>query len=285
MTTYLEADTKFWEITVDGDEFTVRFGKLGAAGSSNTKSWPSEEKCQKEADKLIRAKTNKGYSPASGGGGGGGGAKKASAKKAAPKAAKAAPKAAKSPAKKGGKALAGCIFCISGSLSKSKSEMTSLIEGAGGTVGSNVTRATTHLLTSDADFIGGTGKVSKARGQGIPILHEDFVFDSVKAGKQADADDYNMSDMHGGDDDEEEAPPPKKKAKTAAKSSGGGGAKTHLEADSKFWEITVSGSSFTTRYGKLGAAGASSTKDWDSAEKCQKEADKLIRQKRNKGYE
>jgi predicted DNA-binding WGR domain protein len=277
--TYLEADTKFWEITVNGAEFTTRFGKLGAAGQSKTKSWDSEEKCQKEADKLIRQKTGKGYSAASSSGAAAAAAP--AKKKAAPAKKKAAP--AKKKAAGGSGALAGCTICISGSLSQPKAKMTQLITDNGGSVAGTVTKATTHLLTSDADFLGGTSKVSKARGMGLPILHEDFVHDSIKNGSKANEDDYNMADMHDtGDNDEEEEEeeeaPPKKKAKT------GGGNVTYLEADTKFWEITVEDTQFTTRFGKLGASGQSSTKNWPDAEKCQKEADKLIRAKKKKGY-
>lgn len=272
MTTYLEADSKFWEITVDGCDFSVRFGKLGAAGATSDKSWPSEDKCEKEAEKLIRAKKKKGYAEAAG------------TKKSTKKAPAKAKAKAKAPAKKGGKCFSKCVFCISGSLSKTKSEMTTLITDNGGTVSAGVTKATTHLLTSDADYQAGTGKVSKARSNGTPIVHEDFIFDSIKQGSLADAGDYDMGDMHGDKEEEEseseeEEEPPKKKKK-----SSGGTNKTYLEADSKFWEINVTGSSFTVRFGKLGAAGATSTKDWADAEKCLKEANKLINQKKKKGY-
>jgi uncharacterized protein (TIGR02996 family) len=52
---------KFWTIDVRGSSFTVTFGKIGTAGQSQTKTFPSPEKAQAEADKLIREKTGKGY--------------------------------------------------------------------------------------------------------------------------------------------------------------------------------------------------------------------------------
>jgi uncharacterized protein (TIGR02996 family) len=52
---------KFWNIDVQGSSFTVTFGKVGSAGQSQTKTFPSPEKAQAEADKLIREKTAKGY--------------------------------------------------------------------------------------------------------------------------------------------------------------------------------------------------------------------------------
>ncbi len=52
----------------------------------------------------------------------------------------------------------------------------------------------------------------------------------------------------------------------------------------KFWNIEVSGSSFTVTYGKIGTSGQTQTKSFASAEKAQTEADKLIREKLKKGY-
>jgi uncharacterized protein (TIGR02996 family) len=52
---------KFWTIDVEGDGFTVTYGKVGTAGQTQTKSFPSPEKAQAEADKLVREKTGKGY--------------------------------------------------------------------------------------------------------------------------------------------------------------------------------------------------------------------------------
>ena len=52
---------KFWSIDIDGTGFTVQYGRLGTEGQTSKKSFDTEEKCQKEADKLIAEKTKKGY--------------------------------------------------------------------------------------------------------------------------------------------------------------------------------------------------------------------------------
>jgi predicted DNA-binding WGR domain protein len=52
---------KFWNIEPDGTEFTVTYGKLGTSGQTSSKSFDSEEKCEKEVGKLIAEKTKKGY--------------------------------------------------------------------------------------------------------------------------------------------------------------------------------------------------------------------------------
>jgi uncharacterized protein (TIGR02996 family) len=52
---------KFWTIDVSGSSFTVTYGKVGTAGQTQTKTFPTPEKAQAEADKLVREKTGKGY--------------------------------------------------------------------------------------------------------------------------------------------------------------------------------------------------------------------------------
>ena len=52
---------KFWEVALDGGEIHVRWGRLGTDGQTQTKDLGSDAAAQKEADKLIKAKTKKGY--------------------------------------------------------------------------------------------------------------------------------------------------------------------------------------------------------------------------------
>jgi predicted DNA-binding WGR domain protein len=52
----------------------------------------------------------------------------------------------------------------------------------------------------------------------------------------------------------------------------------------KFWSIAVSGKSFTVTYGKTGTDGQTSVKDFDTEEKCMKEAEKLVSEKIKKEY-
>lgn len=53
--------SKFWEITLEGSSFTVRYGKIGSDGQTNTKSFASPAQAQKEYDKLVASKVKKGY--------------------------------------------------------------------------------------------------------------------------------------------------------------------------------------------------------------------------------
>ncbi|MCP4153015.1 MAG: WGR domain-containing protein, partial [bacterium] len=65
MKTYLEFNDgksyKFWEITVDGNNHTVTYGKIGTDGQTKTKEFDSPEASNKDAEKLIKGKKKKGY--------------------------------------------------------------------------------------------------------------------------------------------------------------------------------------------------------------------------------
>ena len=54
--------SKFWEIEQAGsNELNIRWGRIGTAGQSQTKSFADAEKAKVALDKLIKEKTGKGY--------------------------------------------------------------------------------------------------------------------------------------------------------------------------------------------------------------------------------
>ncbi|MDN3260192.1 WGR domain-containing protein [Streptomyces sp. CSDS2] len=69
-TTYLELSQegggahKFYEVTVDGRVVTVRYGRIGAAGQTQTTTFPTEQKARAAAAKKAGEKIRKGYAPA-----------------------------------------------------------------------------------------------------------------------------------------------------------------------------------------------------------------------------
>lgn len=52
---------KFWEIELEGESFTARWGKIGTAGQEKTQDFDSEEEARKAHDKLVAEKEKKGY--------------------------------------------------------------------------------------------------------------------------------------------------------------------------------------------------------------------------------
>jgi len=56
-----DKSSKFWEILVNDKEVTVRFGRIGANGQTQTKTFGDAAAAQEHADKLIEEKTGKGY--------------------------------------------------------------------------------------------------------------------------------------------------------------------------------------------------------------------------------
>ena len=53
---------------------------------------------------------------------------------------------------------------------------------------------------------------------------------------------------------------------------------------SKFWRARVEGKTLYVNYGKIGSNGQTQVKDFPSADGAEKEYDKLVREKRKKGY-
>ena len=53
--------SKFWEVELDGSGVTVRFGRIGTNGQTQTKTFADAAAAKKEYDKLVKDKTGKGY--------------------------------------------------------------------------------------------------------------------------------------------------------------------------------------------------------------------------------
>jgi|EP01047_Picozoa_sp_COSAG01_P017589 hypothetical protein len=79
-------------------------------------------------------------------------------------------------------ALAGAVFCISGSLSVSKSEMTKSLTKEGAKCSGSLTASVTHVLSTPVDVAKGTSKTVGAAAKGIPVVAESFVAASIAAG-------------------------------------------------------------------------------------------------------
>jgi len=77
------SSSKFWEVEVEGEKLTVRFGRIGTNGQTKEKTFASAAAATKEKDTLVKEKTGKGYVAA--------GASSASASPVAAKPKKAAP--------------------------------------------------------------------------------------------------------------------------------------------------------------------------------------------------
>lgn len=53
---------KYWEVSVEGAAVVTRYGRIGTDGHSTRKAFASAKVAGAEAEKLVRAKTKKGYS-------------------------------------------------------------------------------------------------------------------------------------------------------------------------------------------------------------------------------
>jgi uncharacterized protein (TIGR02996 family) len=55
------SSNKFWEITLSGNSFTTRWGKIGTKGQEKTQSFSNPIEARREYEKLVSEKTKKGY--------------------------------------------------------------------------------------------------------------------------------------------------------------------------------------------------------------------------------
>ena len=55
------SSAKFWEVGVSGANVTVRYGRIGTQGQSQTKSLGDAAAAERHAEKLIGEKIRKGY--------------------------------------------------------------------------------------------------------------------------------------------------------------------------------------------------------------------------------
>jgi DNA ligase 1 len=54
------SSSKFWEVTVAGNDMTVHFGRIGTAGQTKTKSFADSAAAAREAMRLVAEKVAKG---------------------------------------------------------------------------------------------------------------------------------------------------------------------------------------------------------------------------------
>jgi len=114
------------------------------------------------------------------------------------------------------------------------------------------------------------------------------------AGSVSDDDEDEIEE----EDEEEERPAKQAAAKPVAKpaaakpaANGGGGKSSPRRFEfsegtsNKFWEIKLQGNAVITRYGKIGTSGQQTIKEMGTADKANKEYDKLVAEKTKKGYE
>ena len=187
--------------------------------------------------------------------------------------------------------------CISGKLPSGKKKAdyeTPLLE-AGFALVDDVSKGLAYLVL--ADPASSSSKAEKARKLGIPVISEDEliglcgpVFVDVAAHQPT----VTKSFMTPPTTDIVSVPNLIEKSimtksvatETTVKVESGQFRRFEYvdEKSSKFWEIRVSGGDTEVRYGKIGTAGQTQIKSFESPEIAQKRADKLVAEKAGNGY-
>jgi|EP00927_Polykrikos_kofoidii_P005549 predicted DNA-binding WGR domain protein len=138
-------------------------------------------------------------------------------------------------------ALSGCTFCITGTLSKGRKLIEADIVANGGSVAGSVTGAVTHVLSTDLEFAGGTGKIAAAMKLGKEIVKEEFLTKAISSGKLPSTKPYllsgSVSGGGGGGKTKAAAPaahePPAKKARKGGKKEAVVNPKSGMEDDAE----------------------------------------------------
>ena len=97
--------------------------------------------------------------------------------------------------------LDGCAIAVSGKFEEighSHSSLEALIRKHGGSFTRSVTKATTHVVSTDDDFNQQSNKVTAAHAKGLPILNPSWLIDTDSKGTKQNPDDYSWSSSTNG---------------------------------------------------------------------------------------
>lgn len=92
--------------------------------------------------------------------------------------------------------LDGCAIAVSGKfddIGHSHASLEALIRKHGGTLTRSVTKATTHVVSTDDDFNSKSNKVTAAHTKGLPILNPSWLIDTDSKGTKQNPGDYSWS--------------------------------------------------------------------------------------------
>lgn len=265
------SSNKFWEIWMDGTEVFTRYGKIGSSGATTVKDEGAPEKAQKLYDKLVKEKTSKGYEEKTAGADPDDDDDDGDGDDDDDDDAVAPPPSPPAPAITAG---ARYFELVDGSSSKFWEIR---IEGT------EVFTRYGKIGAAGATTVKDEGSDAKAQK-----LHDKLVKEKTGKGyveKTAGAGGADGDDEDDDDDDDDDRGEIEDTDGDDSHLDGDAGARRFEHGGSKFWEIRVEGSSHTVRFGKVGTNGQEKTKDFASPALAQKDADKLITEKTNKGYE
>jgi predicted DNA-binding WGR domain protein len=274
------SSSKFWEIWKDGTEVFTRYGKIGASGATTVKDEGSDAKAQKLYDKLVNEKTKKGYEEKTASGTDDDDDDDDDDDNDADDDADDDETVAAPPPPPAPVITAGARYFEFTEGSSSKFWEIRID-------GTEVFTRYGKIGASGATTVKDEGSDAKAQKLYDKLVKEKTGKGYVEKGS-AGADDDDDNDDAGDADDADDTDEDDESEDTDGDDShldGDAGSRRFEHGGSKFWEIRVEGSSHTVKFGKVGTNGQEKTKDFASPALAQKDADKLIAEKTNKGYE
>jgi predicted DNA-binding WGR domain protein len=292
---------KFWEVWIEGNEVRTRYGKIGTSGQVTIKDEGSPPSAQKLHDKLVREKTGKGYQEK----GGSAPASSAPVEKAAKPEKVAKPPKLQQPDESDGpwagitsaedlpSALAAHLAFLGDSSACTKllwalcATATSAAVKDGNLEVVFTSAGETWTLTASPPFDGDFAKTVPASHQKFCRVHNGMSLEGHEGGglRAPYPLDLGVTGVYLRLLVDDVLGP----GTSGLEAQDGGAAARRFEntedGASKFWQISVDGSSHTVRYGKIGTDGQEKTKQFDDEDAAQADADRLIAEKTGKGYE
>lgn len=296
--------SKFWEIELQGSSFTVRFGRMGTNGQSQTKDFASPDKAKVEHDKLVAEKVGKGYVEKAGAQADRIPARTATALKSRDEEdfdeegededeqdddmdEPTPPARARTIQISANQAIAsGGVRNFEFDDGKSQKFWQIQLKGSAFTV--RFGRLGTDGQTQTKEFDSDAAAQKEYDKLVAEKLKKGYcetgsaTGSALETGKVKTAGQAKRKSADDADDWEEEQD-------DAWQSDDSGEGVRYFEyqddKSSKFWEIELSDRKFRVRFGKIGTDGQTQVKNFGSAAEAQKEYDKLITEKTKKGYE
>jgi uncharacterized protein (TIGR02996 family) len=315
------ASNKFWQIELEGTSFTTTYGKVGTTGQTTVKSFADEAAAATEYDKLIAAKVKKGYQLVDGGTASAAAPSAGDPQAVYQQALTAIPndraaavgmlrRAAKAGFDVGAELINHAVgLARAGKRGESHAFLAALTEALPSLGDGWYHRGLS--LAKDGKFpesIAATSEaIKRMPGFANAFYSRAGAFALSGQTDQALADVASALEIDPGLRDEIRADadfkslagdqrflsllavrtPTVNEDSTNSEDAESGKARYELVEDgsSKFWEIELDGSSFTTTYGRIGAAGQSTSKDFGSDGEAEEEYQKLVCEKVKKGYQ
>lgn len=186
--------TDFWEMTMNGTEYSIRSGKAGTSGKTKSKlGGLTTDQARAAVDKLIAFQKRQGFSVP--------GSQSSDDEKEEEEAdaeddddGNSSETDKKTTVKRKKGAFAGLSFVFSGIFTQPLNKLKGMVTAQGGTIESKIGDNSTDYLVyaTSQDTESFSTKYKQAAHRGVPVVNEAFITDTARLGKKIASDPYRV---------------------------------------------------------------------------------------------